>query len=69
MNEKDLRDVPDEMRTNMVFTFAATMDEVFRLALLAPPPGRPADQPSVPEREATDRTVAVERPAVGAARA
>src|SRR5690349_16405756 len=64
MNEKDLRDVPDEMRTNMVFTFAATMDEVFRLALLAPPPGRPADQPSVPEREATDRTVAVERPAV-----
>lgn len=69
MNEKDLRDVPDEMRTNMAFTFASTMDEVFRLALLQPVVAQPADQPAAPEREAANRTVAVERPAVGAARA
>ena len=35
-NEKDLRDVPPEVRTNMQFTFVATMDEVLRIALLAP---------------------------------
>ena len=33
-NQKDLRDVPDEVRQNMAFTFVATMDEVMRLALL-----------------------------------
>ncbi len=33
-NEKDLRDVPDEVRANMVFTFVGTMDDVFRIALL-----------------------------------
>jgi hypothetical protein len=53
----------------MAFTFASTMDEVFRLALLQPAAAGPADQPSAPpdEREAAARTVAVERPAVGAA--
>jgi len=71
MNEKDLRDVPDEMRANMAFTFVSTMDEVFRLALLQPAPAGAADQPAPPaaEREAAERTVAVERPAAGAARA
>src|SRR5438270_1399604 len=34
MNEKDLREIPDEVRKNMVFTFVATMDEVLRLAML-----------------------------------
>jgi ATP-dependent Lon protease len=33
-NEKDLRDVPDEVKQNMNFTFVGTMDEVLRLALL-----------------------------------
>ena len=33
-NEKDLRDVPDEVRANMAFTFVHAMDEVLRLALL-----------------------------------
>jgi ATP-dependent Lon protease len=33
-NEKDLRDVPDEVKANMHFTFVGTMDEVLRLALL-----------------------------------
>ena len=37
-NEKDLRDVPDEVRANMVFTFVTTMDDVFRIALLDGPP-------------------------------
>jgi ATP-dependent Lon protease len=36
-NEKDLRDVPDEVRENMAFTFVASMDEVTRIALLAAP--------------------------------
>ena len=35
-NEKDLRDVPDEVQQHMAFTFVATMDEVLRLALLPP---------------------------------
>src|SRR3954454_7856002 len=34
MNEKDLREIPEEVRKNMVFTFVATMDEVLRLAML-----------------------------------
>ena len=33
-NEKDLREVPDEVRKNMVFTFVDRMDEVLHLALL-----------------------------------
>lgn len=33
-NEKDVRDVPQEVRDKMAFTFAATMDEVLHLALL-----------------------------------
>ncbi len=33
-NEKDLRDVPDEVKKTVTFTFVATMDEVLRLALL-----------------------------------
>jgi ATP-dependent Lon protease len=43
-NEKDLRDVPDEVRANMVFTFAQGMDEVLRFALL-PTPAVVADKP------------------------
>ena len=42
-NEKDLRDVPDAVRENMVFLFVETMDEVLRLALL-PQPTKLADQ-------------------------
>jgi ATP-dependent Lon protease len=33
-NEKDLREVPEEVRSNMVFTFVERMDEVLHLALL-----------------------------------
>src|SRR5581483_11201347 len=35
-NEKDLRDVPEEVRKNMAFTFVERMDEVLHLALLPP---------------------------------
>src|SRR5687768_176834 len=42
-NEKDLRDVPDEVRANMKFTFVQGMDEVLRLALL--PVALGADKP------------------------
>ena len=35
-NEKDLREVPEEVRQNMAFTFVERMDEVLHLALLAP---------------------------------
>ena len=37
-NEKDLRDVPDEVQKNMAFTFVERMDEVLHLALLRPSP-------------------------------
>ncbi len=33
-NRKDLRDVPEEVRTNMRFTFVTTMDDVLPLVLL-----------------------------------
>src|SRR5688500_18726870 len=35
-NEKDLRDVPDEVKKQVTFTFVERMDEVLRLALLPP---------------------------------
>jgi ATP-dependent Lon protease len=37
LNEKDLRDVPPEVRANMLFTFVSTMDDVLRVALLPAP--------------------------------
>ncbi|MGH7638891.1 MAG: endopeptidase La [Gemmatimonadaceae bacterium] len=55
-NEKDLRDVPDEVCEHMVFTFAERMDEVLHLTLL-PLPTReiadarfsaPLDMPNLP---------------------
>jgi len=56
-NEKDVRDVPAEVRSHMAFTFAATMDEVLHLALLGAPDPHPADAPPA------------DRPATGGARA
>jgi ATP-dependent Lon protease len=49
-NEKDLRDVPDEVRENMAFTFVSSMDEVMRLALL-PAPVPNADRAPEPVNE------------------
>ncbi|MFN8571132.1 MAG: endopeptidase La [Gemmatimonadaceae bacterium] len=44
-NQKDLRDIPEEVRAHMAFTFVSTMEEVFRLALLEKASGTPADLP------------------------
>jgi ATP-dependent Lon protease len=43
-NEKDLRDVPEEVRAHMAFTFVERMDEVLHLALLPPVSEALADQ-------------------------
>jgi ATP-dependent Lon protease len=43
-NEKDLREVPDEVKKNMTFTFVDRMDEVLHLALLRPAAEELADQ-------------------------
>ena len=47
-NEKDLRDVPDEVKKVVRFTFVSVMDEVLRIALL---PTVQADAPSERGRE------------------
>ena len=60
-NQKDLRDVPDEVRTNMAFTFVQTMDEVLRLALLPPPEPAVADIPPTREPEADRRPAPADR--------
>jgi ATP-dependent Lon protease len=43
-NEKDLRDVPDEVRQNVSFLFVEKMDEVLRIALLPVPHSGLADK-------------------------
>jgi ATP-dependent Lon protease len=48
-NEKDLRDIPDEVRSHMAFTFVSTMDEVLHLMLLKKPGLSLADSP-VPKK-------------------
>src|SRR6186997_2655147 len=42
-NEKDLRDIPDEVKAHMTFRFVERMDEVLKIALL-PVSETPADQ-------------------------
>ncbi|HEX2780801.1 MAG TPA: S16 family serine protease, partial [Gemmatimonadaceae bacterium] len=42
-NEKDLRDVPEEVRQHVRFQFVEKMDEVLRIALLPHPEGGLAD--------------------------
>jgi ATP-dependent Lon protease len=51
-NEKDLRDVPQEVRDNMRFTFVATMDQVLATALLPAPEKGLADSVPSPNQEA-----------------
>jgi hypothetical protein len=68
-NEKDLRDVPDEVRANMAFSFVTTMDDVIRIALLGAAativattsPGLLADHP--PEDDALPAPPAAPPPA------
>jgi ATP-dependent Lon protease len=49
-NEKDLRDVPDEVKKQVAFSFVGTMDEVLRLALMQPTEGDapPEERPMIP---------------------
>jgi len=57
-NEKDLRDVPQEVRDHMVFTFVEKMDEVLHLALLPKAASEIADVlpiPDTPSLAAADR--------------
>jgi ATP-dependent Lon protease len=72
-NEKDLRDIPEEVRKQMTFTFASTMDEVIDVMLLkkvtpeladSPPPRKPAPRkkektPAAAER--SDDTISIAR--------
>jgi ATP-dependent Lon protease len=44
-NEKDLRDIPDEVRGHMAFTFVSTMDEVLHVMLMHKPDAVLADSP------------------------
>ncbi len=56
-NEKDVRDVPQEVRQRMAFTFAGTMDEVLQMALLPHTDGHPADARPVDTHVADARPV------------
>ena len=56
-NEKDLRDVPDEVKRQITFTFVSTMDEVLKLALL----------PASPESVALDAEKRTDKPRDAAA--
>ncbi|MES2524882.1 MAG: S16 family serine protease, partial [Gemmatimonadota bacterium] len=64
-NEKDVRDVPDEVRKKMAFTFVSTMDEVLLLALLPPtsPAGPLADRPEPTPPTETGRLELADAPA------
>jgi ATP-dependent Lon protease len=44
-NEKDLRDIPDEVRGHMKFTFVSTMDEVLHVMLMSKAKPELADAP------------------------
>ena len=52
-NEKDLRDIPDEVRKLMKFSFVSTMDEVIDVMLLKKASPELADSP--PPRKTTSR--------------
>jgi ATP-dependent Lon protease len=73
-NEKDLRDVPDEVKKNMNFMFVDRMDEVLHLALLRPVTNELADhlEPSpdgataiTPSASPADRVVPQVEPSLG----
>ena len=61
-NEKDLRDVPDEVKKQVAFNFVSTMDEVLRLALLpAVADGTKPAEPRVETPHESAATVPVTR--------
>jgi ATP-dependent Lon protease len=60
-NEKDLRDIPDEVKSFMTFDFVERMDEVLHLALLPPVSEGLADQMASPETLVTPAAVREDR--------
>ena len=69
-NEKDLRDIPDEVREHMAFTFVSTMDEVLHLMLLqkattvladSPEPKKSPSRKKSAATPRTDETVSVSK--------
>ena len=69
-NEKDLRDIPDEVREHMAFTFVSTMDEVLHLMLLqkattvladSPEPKKSPSRKKTSQAPRTDETVSVSK--------
>jgi len=67
-NEKDLRDVPDEVKKQIAFTFVATMDEVLRLALLPldSDEGEPDERPAAPAESPASLRISTEPAVVNA---
>ena len=67
-NEKDLREVPDEVKKQVAFSFVATMDEVLRLALLplGSDDGVPDERPPAPSESAAKLRVSTEPAVVNA---
>jgi ATP-dependent Lon protease len=59
-NEKDLRDVPAQVRENMQFTFVSTMDDVLEHALLPSPEPGIADRPPEPEVQPNVRAAVID---------
>ena len=53
-NQKDVRDVPPEVREHMTFTFVGTMDEVLAIALLPAPVPRADLPPEAPNTVAAE---------------
>ena len=60
-NEKDLRDIPDEVKSYMTFDFVERMDEVLHIALLPAVPETLADQSVAPETLVTPAAVRDDR--------
>ncbi|HET7584471.1 MAG TPA: endopeptidase La [Gemmatimonadaceae bacterium] len=50
-NEADMEDIPEDVREQLTFHCVSTLDEVFALALLPPPPTQQRVQPSIMEEE------------------
>jgi ATP-dependent Lon protease len=63
-NEKDLRDIPDEVKSHMTFRFVERMDEVFKLALLPPVSETFADRQEAPETMITPAAIREDRVSV-----
>jgi ATP-dependent Lon protease len=68
-NEKDLRDIPDEVREHMKFTFASTMDEVLHLMLLTKSSAELADSPQPKKATVRKRDKAADETAIPSAQA